>query len=148
MTDRVRGACRKLSRCGWFTRQDALDAVAPCGDEVRGFGQAWQDLVDRKELTRAMGIDNGRHYRYNILAAPKCNIAAKIYRAMHVRGAFSAADIRRLTDADISYIGQTIRKLAAEGWLELTGKRGRVKIYRVRDDMKFYLEFVQKETGH
>lgn len=66
---------------------------------------------------------------------------------MHVKGAFCAADIRRLTDADQSYISAVIRRLVEAGDLELTGKKGKFKFFRVKQANDFYLKFVNRKKG-
>lgn len=143
MTDRVRAACRKLSssyNSGYFSRRDVYYEVDPePGQEYRSFERTWQDLIDRGEIAKQFD----RFYIYNPEAAPTFDVRKKIFRAMHIKGAFCAADIKKLTDADQSYISAVIRKMVKAGDLELTGKKGKFKFFRVKNSKEFYLEKVK-----
>jgi hypothetical protein len=147
MADRVRAACRKLGQHGWINRRQVYFEVDTDTDaEDRSFAGTWQDLIDRGELTRAMESKKAPWYLYRDAAAPRFDVRAKIYRAMHIKGAFCAADIKKLTDADQSYISVVIRKLVKAGDLELTGKVDKTKMFRVRQANDFYLKFVKRKA--
>lgn len=140
MTDRIRAAAKHL---GTFSRRDLYhyiddqDPVDAPGE--RSFRRAWQGLRRRRELVRIerekYGLDSDR--------APAADVRRRIYRAMHVKGVFCAADIVKLTEADQSYVSAVIRRLARTGDLELTGRTGKTNRFRVRHADKFYLEHVK-----
>lgn len=136
MADRVRAAARQTSRS--FSRAEIINNLDLLSRETKAFNTAWLDLLRRGEL-----IDHGRFFRYDPAMAPKSDVRNRMARAMHVKGAFCAGDIAKLSDADPSYVHATIRKLAKAGWLEMTGKKGRVRFFRVRNSEKFYLAFVK-----
>jgi hypothetical protein len=141
MVDRVRAACKTFKKPGWFTRMEVFFEVDPeLGQECRSFERTWQDLIGRGELVKVHA--DKKIYRYNKSTAPVSKVREKTLRAMHIKGAFCAADIKKLTDGDQSYISAVIRKLAKAGDLELTGKVGKTKMYRVKNSSKFYLEKV------
>lgn len=71
---------------------------------------------------------------------------ARIYRAVHVKGAFTVEDIVKLTEADPAYISQIIRQLVADGHVEKVGSmpgKGAAGAYRVRHRDRFYKEKVR-----
>jgi len=140
MTDRVRAACKALDANGPFSRRDVVWHVDPNdGREELSARRAFQGIYGRGELIR---LGRGK-YRHIDGRAPTADVKCKIYRAMHIKGAFCAADIKKLTDADKSYISAVIRKLAKVGDLELIGKSGKDKIYQVKWTNRFYLEYVK-----
>lgn len=142
MADRIRAAVKKLDSMDGFSRGELFDHVEkdkPLSlQEERSFKNTFKDLFKRGEIRR---ISVGR-FRYADEFIPRANVCQRIYRAMHVKGAFCTKDIQILTDADRSYINVIIRKLAKGGHLELTGKTPRGSIFRVKHPNQFYLEFV------
>ena len=140
MTDRVRAACKALDAKGTFSCKDVVYHIDPA--DSRGelnVRRAFQDICDRGELVRI-----GRaKYRHIEGRAPTADVRQRIYRAMHVKGVFCAADIVKLTEADQSYVSAVIRRLARTGDLELTGRTGKTNRFRVRHADKFYLEHVK-----
>lgn len=143
IADRMRAVC-KLSEP--FSRRDLyyrMDDASPLNSkELKSFKRTWDDLRKRGEIVRAE-FPLGK-YIYNPSAAPVSGVRNRIYRAMHVQGAFCAADIKKLTDADQSYISLLIRKLEKDGMLEMTGKSEKKQIFRVRNSNKFYLEMIHE----
>jgi len=140
MTDRVRAACKALDADGPFSRKDVVYHIDPADDRGElSVRRAFQGIYDRGELVR---IGRGK-YRNVKDMAPVSDVRQRIYRAMHIKGAFCAADIVKLADADQSYISAVIRKLVKIGRLELTGKAGGTKVFRVRHKDRFYLEYVK-----
>lgn len=124
-----------------FCRADIFDRAEILVKDRPGFNRSWNDLRKTGELKK-LGYQK---YRYDPRLLPTADVKKRIYRAMHVKGAFSASDISKLTEAHISYAQSTIRKLTKAGWLELTGKKGRVKFYRVRNANTFYTNFVRSK---
>ena len=140
MADRVRAAAKSLDCPEGFSRKDVMYEVDPhAGQEERSLENAFHDLRKRGEIRR-IGYAK---YRVATDLAPRAGVRQKIYRAMHIKGAFCAKDIRVLTDADPSYILMVIRKLRQSGHLERTGGSTRGNIFRVKQRDKFYLEFVK-----
>ena len=140
MADRVRAAAKSLDCPEGFSRKDVMYEVDPhAGQEERSLENAFHDLRKRGEIRR-IGYAK---YRVATDLAPRAGVRQKIYRAMHIRGAFCCKDIQVLTDADPSYILAIIRKLRKSGHLELTGETIRGKVYRVKQKDEFYLEFVK-----
>ncbi len=75
------------------------------------------------------------------------NRKAKIFRAMHIKGLFSASEITVLTEASRDFIYQVIEQLLKSDDLEGVGMRknlnGRYeKTYRVRHRDEFYKYYV------
>jgi len=140
MTDRVRAVCRALDAKGPFSRRDVVWHVDPNdGREELSARRAFQGIYGRGELIR---LGRGK-YRHIDGRAPTADVRRRIYRAMHVKGAFCAADIVKLVDADQSYVSARIRSLVKSGWLEFTGKTGKTNRFRVRHKDRFYLEHVK-----
>ena len=123
-----------------FSRRELFQAVNTRNRaEDMAFKEAWLELLRRGELVK---IEFGE-YRYDPEKAARADVKIRIFRAMHVKGAFCAADIAKLSEADISYIHTVIRQMVRDEWLEFTGKRGLVRFFRVRNSERFYLEFVK-----
>jgi len=140
MTDRMRGAGKMLNNPKGFTRREMFGAVnTRTRAEDMAFKEAWLEMQRRGEILRA-GTEK---YRYDPSKAPKPQVRIKIYRAMHVKGAFCAPDIAKLADAEISYVHGVIRRLVKGGELEFTGKLGNFKYFRVRNSDKFYQKFIK-----
>ena len=141
MTDRIRAAALKLNgrdRC--FSRDDVFNHASILMEELPTFNPCWLDLRKRGELEK-LGYEK---YRYDLTQAPSGGgVKRKIYRAMHVKGAFCAPDIAKLADAEVSYVHGVIRGLVKAGDLEFTGSRAHFKYFRVRNSEKFYLERVK-----
>jgi len=122
-----------------FCRADIFDRAEILVKDRPGFNRSWNDLRKTGELKK-LGYQK---YRYDPRLLPTADVKKRIYRAMHVKGAFSASDISKLTEAHISYAQSTIRKLTKAGDLEFTGSRAHFKYFRVRNSEKFYLERVK-----
>jgi len=146
MTDRVRAAAKALSRPEGFSRKRLfhyMDGTDPfTSAEERSFYKTWEELRKRGEIVR---IEYAK-YRFVDGLAPKANMRLRIFRAMYVRRAFTTAQIKKLTDADSSYIQALIRKLVKARHLEYTGRNGREKVFRVRHADKFYVDIVQGDN--
>lgn len=139
MRDRVRAAARALSGEPWFSRMEVFNRAEIFLPEFASFKNAWMCLRRRGELVK-MGREK---YYYNPEKAARPDVKNRIFRAMHVKGAFCASDIAKLSEADLSYAHMAIRELVSTGWLEFTGKKGKFKFFRVRNSERFYLEFVK-----
>lgn len=141
-TDRIREAAQKLSARGCFSKRDIYfdidDSDPVC---FSSFHRCWYDLRKRGEIER-LGREK---YQYINSFRPRADVRLRIFRAMHVKGAFCSMDIQRLSGADISYILATIRRLVKRGYLELTGKSDKGNIFRVRHNSKFYQKLVRSE---
>ena len=146
MTNLAREAAKELDNPEGFSRGDLYDHIEKTKHlndaEEQSLYKTIFDLHKRGEFER---IGYGR-YRYVKGFAPVADVRQKILRAMHVKGAFCATDIKILTDADKSYILVIIRRLKKAGYLDLTGKSPRGNIFRVKHPEKFYLEMVHGET--
>lgn len=139
MTDRIREAAGALNGRKWFSRHEVFNQAEVMLSERSGFFDCWNELRKRGELVK-LGPEK---YRYDPEKAARADVRIRIFRAMHVKGAFCAADIAKLSEADDSYVRAVIRVMVKDGWLEFTGKKGRVKFFRVRNSEKFYLEYVK-----
>ena len=146
MARRVREGAKALDCPDGFSRMDLyhhIDDIKPFSlQEEKSFMGTFKELFRRGEFKR---IRYGR-YRYEQEFVPQANVRQRIYRAMHVKGAFCANDIKILTDADRSYIQVTIRRLKKAGHLDLTGRSSRGNIFRVKHPEKFYLEMVHDKA--
>lgn len=139
ITDRIRGAAREFNEQGCFSKQDIYYHLDDCEPVSLSFHRSWYDFLRRGEIVRI-----GREkYRYINKLKPEASVRRRIVRAMYIKGAFCSIDIHRLTGADTSYILSIMRKLAKRGWLELTGKSDKGKVFRVKHNDKFYHEFVR-----
>lgn len=143
MRDRVRAAAKTLNDQKWFSRQEVFNQAEILLAELGGFKAAWNCLRRRGELVR---LDRQK-YRYDLGKAARADVRNHIFRAMHVKGAFCSADIAKLSEADFSYVQKLIRDMVNAGDLEFTGKKGRVKFFRVRNSEKFFLEKVRGSEG-
>jgi len=144
MTARIRAAAGRLNKSGSFSRHDVFNQAEVLVSEMATFNPCWLDLRKRGEL---MKLDYQK-YRYDERYAPNCGgIKKKIYRAMHVKGAFCAPDISKLADAEISYVHGVIRRLVKGGELEFTGCRGHFRFFRVRNADKFYQKFIRGQRS-
>jgi len=141
MAARVRAVVGQIR--GSFSREEIIDSLDLWSREMNTFKTAMLDMVQRGELTKT-GDDN---YVYNPAAAPKTDVKNRICRAMHVKGAFCAADIKKLTEADLSYVHAVIRRMVKTGELEFTGYYDRVKRFRVRNGDKFYQKFIRGQRS-
>lgn len=109
------------------------------------------DMMARGELEH---VDYGR---YRLLAFhpadPKPSpIRTRVCRAVYVRRAFCAREIAMLADADQNYVGKILRRLVADGEVELVGRRlGRKgldeNLYRLRHPDRFYARYVCAGQG-
>lgn len=147
MTDRIRAAARALKfhpdkpeTINWFSRNDVFNRAEILVSEQSSFNACWLELRKRGELERMCY----QKYRYNEdRAARGGGVKLKIYRAMYIKGAFCAPDIKKLTKAEISYVHGVIRRLVKDGELEFTGCREHFKFYRIKNSERFYLEKVR-----
>jgi hypothetical protein len=138
MTNRVRVAGKALNQ--GFSRRELFQAVnTRTRAEDMAFKEAWLELIRRGELVK---LDSDK-YRYDPDKAARAHVKIRVFRAMHVKGAFCASDIAKLSEADISYVQTLIRKMVWDEWLEFTGTKERVKFFRVRNSEKFYLKYVK-----
>ena len=137
MAGRIREIVSQIN--GPISRDEIVRRLDLWGLEKQKLNTCFLDMRMRGELVQ---IDDDK-YHYNSLAAPKTDVRNRIYRAMHIKGAFCAADLVKLTEAEISYVRMIIRKLVKAGDLEFTGSRTRVKYYRVRNSDKFYQKFIK-----
>lgn len=140
MTARIRAAAGRLNQIGSFSRSDVFNQAEVLVSERATFSPCWLDMRTRGELVK-LGY---QEYRYDESRAPNGGgVKKKIYRAMHVKGAFCAPDIAKLAEAEISYVHGVIRRLVKGGELEFTGCRGHFKYFRVRNSDKFYQKFIR-----
>jgi len=145
MTARIRAAARRLNgRDSCFSRHDVFNHAEVLVSERATFSPCWLDMRTRGELVKL----DYQKYRYDASRAPAGGgVKKKIFRAMHVKGAFCAPDIAKLADAEISYVHGVIRRLISGGELEFTGCRGHFKFYRVRNADKFYQKFIRGQRS-
>lgn len=145
ITQKVRDAAKEMTDKGsHFSVRDLVWHMdTSSAREDRSVRRAFVDLRKRGEIKR-IGYAK---YRFVKDLTPKANVRQRIYRAMHVKGAFCARDIKILTDADKSYIMAIIRKLKNAGHLEYTGRSKAGNHYRVRQADEFYLNFVKNESN-
>lgn len=137
MATRVREVASQIH--GSFSREEIINSLDLWSREMNTFNTSWLDMLRRGEVVK---LDHCT-YRYNPAAAPQADVKKRMMRAMHVKGAFCAADIKKLTEADLSYVHATIRRMVKTGELEFTGYHGKAKRFRVRNSEKFYLEKVK-----
>jgi hypothetical protein len=93
-------------------------------------------------------ITPGRYrYRAEKPMGRKNLVFRKMCRAMHIKGVFTAKEIQKRADGDVSYIRSVIRDFVRDGHLAETGhRRGSTRMelcYRVSDRDRFYLQFVK-----
>jgi len=140
----VRAHLQGLSRGKNFSPAEVAGALGlPNAIKVR---DVFHDFMKRSEIKR---VGPGR-YRYSGVKLHRerpREIKARLYRAMHIRGIFSARQIAMLADADKHYAQKLIRQLVRAGDVEVAGKekthRGTIeRTYRVRRRDAFYLEYV------
>lgn len=143
MCDRIRPAAKALNKQKWFSRQEVFNQADILLSDAASFRAGWNALRRRGELVK-LGQEK---YRYNEERAAFPKVRLRVYRAMHVKGAFCSADIAKLSDADVSYVQGLIRRLVKDGWLEFTGKKDRVKFFRVKNSEKFFLDKVRGSEG-
>lgn len=136
-TQEVRAAAKQL---GTFTPTDVVYFIDP-EERYREkmIRNTVQELFKRGEIER---IEPGR-YRYVQDLAPQPTVRKRILRAIHAQGKFCQKDIRKLSDAEASYILVVIRKLKKAGYLELIGKCSDGNVFRVRHADRFYQDLVK-----
>ena len=139
MTDRIRAAAMALNDRKWFTRNEVFNQAEILLADLGSFKRCWNELRKRGELVK-LGREK---YRHDPDKTARADVKIRILRAMHVKGAFCAADIAKLSEADTSYVQTMTRSMIADGWLEFTGRKGHVKFFRVRNSEKFYLGLVK-----
>ena len=144
MAARVRAAAQRIDSP--FYREEIVNVLDLWVREMKTFRTCWQDMRRRGELVPVGSVTDER-YRYNPYAAPKTDVKNRMRRAMHVKGAFCAAEIKKLAEADLSYVHATIRRMVADGELEFTGYHDRVRRYRVRNSDKFYQKFIRGQKS-
>jgi len=143
MTNRIRNIAARINR--QFSREDVFNAAGVPLTKKKSFDYAWNQLRANGELVRRAL----RSYVYDDSFSPEIpSVKPRIYRAMHVKGAFCVSDIAKLSDAHTSYVQRMVGELVLSGELEFTGKRGKVKFYRVRNSEKFYLDKVANGGKH
>ncbi len=144
VTNQLRAVLKELDCPKGFARRDAYWAMdAKRQLEDRSFYRTWGELRKRGEIKRI-----GRaQYRYVENKKPISNIRNRVHRAIHVKGTFTARDIRMLAEAELSYVYAIIRRLEKAEYIECTGKARKdglqpEKFYRVRHQDRFYQEVV------
>ena len=143
LTQHVRETARRLNE---FRAEDLCNAL-----DIRTYADAErirnviQALLKSGEFTR---VTRGR-YRYAGTGKEGWSraIVTRIYRAMHIKGSFSARQIAALSHADESYVRTVIRRLKDRGDLENTGRvkprTGRREMFfRICHSDNFYVEYV------
>lgn len=139
MAERIREAAKELNSFGPFSRDDLINRLDLWSWEMGAFNTVLFDMRGRGELVR---LDH-EAYLYNEKNTPCPNVQSRILRAMYIKGAFCTVEIRKLTDADNSYISATIRKLVKAAYLEPVGKSAKGNIFRVKHKDVFYQELVR-----
>ena len=136
-----------------FFARELYEALRiPPGHEREKTRKTLEDFLTRGEVTfRFNKKRNRRHYLYNRqwCKAQKGEIKRRMLKCMYVSPVFAMTDIRRLAGIkDRHWIGRTIRKLLAHGYLQQIGRRlcahgaGAEKIYRVVNRDIFKLEMM------
>lgn len=142
ITERVRKAARKLKA---FSVSDLAHVDY---DIFISKNQVEKIIFKMRESGEVERLSLGC-YRYNFGKRIRSHeVRDRIYRAMHVKGSFSAREIAVLSDADISYIMELIRKLLKDEVLEKAGTgrspKGREeRRLRVKHRDGFYRKFVK-----
>lgn len=124
------------------------DLELPHGGVVR---DVLKDMALRGEVKR---MESGR-YRYlgfQPAWGARRSIKPRMYRAMHVKRAFTAADIAMLADAGMNFTSKVIRQLLDEDDIERVGKKRNrnnqpIWIYRVRHLDRFYQKYVAAQRS-
>ena len=108
--------------------------------------QTYKDLRRVRNVIHEMhrtgeisSVDRG-YYQYAAMGpmGRRNDVFRKICRAMHLKGSFSAKDVKKLTDADISYIRSVIRKFKKAETVRKVGQN-----FEIVNRDKFYLEHVK-----
>ena len=139
VTDRIRNTIRDM---GFFTARQVTQKLRDYNKE--SIYRTLSELLAAGEIDRlARGF-----YRTRSLRKRHTGVQHRVFRAMYVRGTFSAREIRRLTDTQLNYTQVLIRRMRIAGYVEETGKArahdGRLEMrFRIRDRDKFYLEVVR-----
>ena len=139
MAERIREAAKEMNSFGPFSRDDLINRLDLWSWEMGAFNTVLFDMRGRGELV-SLGY---AAYLYNEKSTPCQDVRSRILRAMYIKGAFCTVEIRKLTDADNSYISATIRKLVKAGYLEPLGKSAKGNIFRVKHKDVFYQKLVR-----
>lgn len=151
MAELQNGIVKKVRSVIEKHREFGPEYLLDCGDpeQVRGAIRWLKKRGEVKTLYR------GRHEsRYRYLGTPQRKQQPeklrRILRAMHVKGAFSAADVAMLADASVNYAEKTARYLLGKGHLDVAGhgknhRGARVRVYRVRHRDRFQTEVVGRD---
>ena len=146
LTGRVREAARKM---GEFNNSAMINAL-----DLKTYKEARRVRKVIKALRKAGEIKNVREGLYQYIPGMRygrpSEIAKRIYRAMHVKGLFSATEVILLSEADNRYTYRVIRRLMECGDLEEAGTRRNVLnrkevLFRVRHKDDFYLKYIARK---
>ncbi|MBW1666876.1 MAG: hypothetical protein JRJ66_02255 [Deltaproteobacteria bacterium] len=146
-TGELRQAARNL---GTFTAAGISEALKI--QTYEGMKKLRSVIHDMRKSGEIASIERGVYqYVEGVSDGRKSDVAERVYRAMHVKGMFTATEISFLSDADGSYVRSLIRKLKNHSEIEQMGTRriqGRpVAVFRVKDRDRFYKEYVHQGGG-
>lgn len=147
-TQQVREAARSL---GTFTAADISEALKI--QTYKGMKKLRSVIHDLRKTGEIVSLSRGCYWYIEGISGGRTNrVAGRVYRAMHIKGTFTAAEISFLSDAEGSYVRSLIRRLVKDSEIERMGTRraeGRaVAVFRVKDKDRFYKERVyQEKTG-
>jgi len=146
LTARIREAARKLKEFSSATIMNALN--------IKTYKEAEHIRLTIKEMRKSGEIENVKEAFYRYVHETRhgrtYEVLNRIYRAIHVKGLFSAADIILLTEADKRYVYRTIYALLEAGDIETAGIRKNIvnrkeALFRVRHKDDFYLKFITQK---
>lgn len=143
LTGRVREEARKM---GEFNNSVMINAL-----DIKTYKEARRVRKVIKALRKSGEIKNVREGLYQYVPGTRhgrpSEIAERIYRAMHVKGLFSATEVILLSEADNRYTYRVIRRLVGSGDLEEAGSRKNIigrkeALYRIKHKDDFYLKYI------
>lgn len=115
---------------GFIRQKEARLALDLSVDQVKS---AFQWLMEQGHLER---VDHGLYRFVEHVEKPITDMREKIWKAMRMSGAFSAADIAASVDTTVAYVYKLFRQFRADGYLKPAGIRptygtGQEKLWRL-----------------
>lgn len=142
VTAKIRQAARELAL---FSAGDLACADYDCFISRKQVHSAIQEFKRMGEIER---LSDGRYRYLQGRDGRSRDVQERIYRAIHIKGIFSARDVVVLTDGSKTYVPRVINRLLENGELEKVGRRsstrgGKETVYKVRSVDRFYRRFVK-----
>ncbi|MEM5786267.1 MAG: hypothetical protein AAGU11_03040 [Syntrophobacteraceae bacterium] len=114
--------------------------------EPKRIHSVFSDMIVRGEVEK-LGFASYRYRTLDIGVRSTQKVRPRVFKAMHIRGTFSAREIAVLTDADRTFVYRIVRELVAASAIEFVcdqAVKDRVieKVYRVKHRDDFYRQYV------